>query len=380
MNSKFLIAGPCAAESREQVLATAKALAQLSPLEEGTGEVIFRAGIWKPRTSPDTFQGVGAEGLAWLQEVKETYGLPVATEVATPEQVRLALEAGIDYLWIGARTSANPIAVQEIAASLNPSRRREASPHEGGLKGVFVKNPVNEDAALWMGNIQRLQSPFPPSPFPIKGQGEKPCGEGRPMVFAVFRGCNHRPCWRMAYTLRQAMPEVPLLLDPSHMSGDAARIPALVHQAEQLGLDGLMVEVHPDPTHALSDSRQQLTPEEFKNIILNSRTTSTSPALSAERVLGKGCPQGGEGALTWLRAIMDEVDDRLWDVYLERLAVSREIGELKQQLGMPALQPGRWNEVMERRLEWAKANGLDTDNIRTILDAIHRESLSQQAY
>lgn len=299
---------------------------------------VFRAGIWKPRTSPDTFQGVGAEGLAWLQEVKQTYGLPVATEVATPEQVRMALEAGIDYLWIGARTSANPIAVQEIADAINAHGANKRK-----LRGVLIKNPVNEDAALWMGNIRRIEKVVP--------------------AFAVFRGCNHRPCWRMAYTLRQAMPEVPILLDPSHMSGDAARIPALVRQAEQLGLDGLMVEVHPDPTHALSDNKQQLTPEAFAQML-----------QAAQMVNGKS----SNGKLTWLRAIMDEVDDRLWEVYLERLAISREIGELKQQLDMPALQPGRWQEVVERRIQWAEANGLDTENIRTILDAIHRESLQQQ--
>ena len=188
---------------------------------------IFRAGVWKPRTSPSSFQGAGEEALAWLREVKDTFGIPVATEVATPEHVEAALKAGIDYLWIGARTSANPIAVQALVASLNNPNNRN------NLKGLLIKNPVNADAALWIGNIERLEK------------------TGLP-VMAIHRGCNHQPCWHMAHAVRTARPDIPMLLDPSHLSGDAAQVPALLQKIRELGLDGAMIEVHTHPESALA--------------------------------------------------------------------------------------------------------------------------------
>ena len=210
-------------------------------IKDGFAEgFIFRAGVWKPRTSPYTFQGVGEEGLAWLKEVKERFGVPVATEVATPEHVEKALAAGIDYLWIGARTSASPIAVAAIAESLKDgaNRLQNASLQ---VKGVLIKNPVNADAALWLGNIERLEKTGVP-------------------VIAVHRGCNHQPCWKMAHEVRLVRPDIPMLLDPSHMSGDAAQVPTLMGKIEELGLNGAMIEVHCDPEHALSDKKQQITP------------------------------------------------------------------------------------------------------------------------
>ena len=224
---KFYILGPCSAESREQVLDTARAIQSSC----GASPFIYRAGAWKPRTNPASFQGVGEIALEWLAEVKATLGIPVATEVATPEHIGKALAAGIDYLWIGARTSANPIAVQALAEALTGAN----------LKGVFIKNPVNADADLWLGNIERLEA------------------TGLP-VMAIHRGCNHKPCWAMAHKVRTARPDIPMLLDPSHLTGDAAKIPALMGKIEELGLDGAMVEVHCDPAHALSDNAQQMTP------------------------------------------------------------------------------------------------------------------------
>ena len=197
---------------------------------------IFRAGVWKPRTSPHTFQGVGEEALEWLREVKERFGLEVATEVATPEHVEAALRAGIDYLWIGARSSATPIVVQSLADSMGDLRSEISD-----LKGIFIKNPVNEDAALWLGNIERLEKTGVP-------------------VMAVHRGCGHKPCWAMAHKVRLARPDIPMLLDPSHMSGDAALVPALMQKIDELGLDGAMVEVHCHPEQALSDAKQQISP------------------------------------------------------------------------------------------------------------------------
>mgnify|MGYP002517970033 FL=1 len=206
-------------------------------------DFIFRAGVWKPRTSPSTFQGVGTEALQWLQEVKQQFGIEIATEVATPAHVKEALQAGIDYLWIGARTSANPIAVQEIADALLTTR---SETYRGGqLKGIFIKNPVNEDAALWLGNIERLEKTGIP-------------------VMAIHRGCAHKPCWAMAHHIRTQRPDIPILLDPSHMSGDATKIPSLMKKIDELQLDGAMIEVHYNPQEALSDAQQQIKPEEIR--------------------------------------------------------------------------------------------------------------------
>ena len=201
---------------------------------------IFRAGVWKPRSRPDTFQGAGEEGLKWLQEVKATFGVPVATEVATPEHVRLAIEAGIDYIWIGARTSANPIAVESIAKQI----KNEELKIKNSMRGILIKNPVNADAQLWLGNIERLEKTGVP-------------------VMAIHRGCNHQPCWAMAHSVRTARPDIPLLLDPSHMSGDAKLVPGLMSKIAELSLDGAMIEVHHKPSEALSDASQQITPDDL---------------------------------------------------------------------------------------------------------------------
>ena len=226
----MIIAGPCAAESEQQVLETASQLASMA-WKDSDEQWVFRAGIWKPRTSPDTFQGVGGEGLAWLQRVKTETGLPVATEVATPEHIRLALAAGIDYLWLGARTTANPILVQRLADPL----AEEVS--AGARCTVLVKNPVNEDGGLWAGNIERIQRAGCP-------------------VIAVLRGCNHRPCWGMAHMFRMTYPNIPMLIDPSHIGGAREKILPLLQKGKDLQFDGAMIEVHVSPDSALSDSRQ----------------------------------------------------------------------------------------------------------------------------
>ena len=326
------IFGPCSAETREQVLETARLLKE----ECGTIPFIYRAGVWKPRTSPDTFQGAGEEALGWLMEVKETYGLRVATEVATPDHVRTALFAGIDYLWIGARTGANPITVQTIADTIRKTKRHP--------KGVLVKNPVSEDAALWLGNIERIEQTGVP-------------------VIAVHRGCNHQPCWSMAHALRIAKPELPLLIDPSHMSGNADKIAALLSKAAELGYDGSMIEIHCNPSSALSDAKQQLTPAQYKAImgliLYNTRDTT-------------------EIELRWLRAEIDELDDRLWDTIAARMDVSRRIGEWKKTRGMAPLQPQRYQEILSLREQWADQHGLSRDFAKELFDTIHAESVKRQ--
>lgn len=305
------------------MIATAGALKDIC----GTS-FIFRAGVWKPRTRPDTFQGVGAPALEWLQEVKRTYGVQVATEVATPEHVEAALKAGIDYLWIGARSSANPIVVQSICSAILDLRFKIFD-----LKGIFIKNPVNADAELWLGNIARLEKAGVP-------------------VMAIHRGCNHQPCWSMAHKVRTARPDIPMLLDPSHMSGDAAQVPELLKKVAELGLDGAMIEVHAHPEQALSDRKQQIRPDEIGDWRLEIEDLKDTE-------------------LNWLRAEIDELDERLWDTIAARMDVSRRIGEWKKAHHVAPLQPERYKEIVDR----IKDKG---DFALRIWEIIHEESLKQQ--
>lgn len=336
--SPILIAGPCAAESREQVLQTARAIAAM-PRPAWLGQVIFRAGVWKPRTSPDTFQGIGEEALLWLQQVQQQTGMPVAVEVATSEQVQKAITAGIDVLWIGARTSANPIQVQVIADSITKAIASHHTKNENTPPlAIAIKNPMHDDTDLWQGNIERLLR------------------TGLP-VWAVHRGCNHRSCWGMAFTLRQRMPSVPLLLDPSHMSGDRKQVPSLCHTAATLGYDGWMIEVHPTPEQAWSDARQQISPSSLANCLCQPQTADD---------------------LIWLRYQMDEIDDDLWQTIAHRMQISRQIGQYKQQRGMEVVQPARFQHILQRRLVWAKQQGLPADTVRQIMTALHEESIRQQ--
>lgn len=345
INKPIYILGPCAAESREQVLLTA------SQLKDACGEIpfIYRAGAWKPRTSPHTFQGVGEEGLVWLQEVKQRLGLPVATEVATPEHVTKALEAGMDYLWIGARSSANPLAVQAIADAIV-----DWELVNGNFKGILIKNPVNADAGLWIGNIERLEKTGVP-------------------VIAVHRGCNHQPCWAMAHQVRLARPDIPMLLDPSHMSGEAVKVPELMKKIEELGLDGAMVEVHCDPKSALSDNAQQLTPIQVGHTL--------NPILSRLCLVSLNSPSDGSEELNWLRAEIDELDERLWDTIAARMEVSERIGKWKKAHGVAPLQPERYQQIVEKlkiKNEELKNKSLSTDFMLHIWELIHKESLRKQ--
>ena len=312
---------------------------------------IFRAGVWKPRTSPYTFQGAGVEALSWLQEVKTQFGVPVATEVATREHVEAALQAGIDYLWIGARSSANPIVVQSICSAISDFRFQISD-----LKGILIKNPVNADAALWIGNIERLEKTGVP-------------------VIAVHRGCNHRPCWSMAHTVRNARPDIPMLLDPSHMSGKAAKVPELMEKIETLALDGAMVEVHCCPEQALSDRKQQITPEEISEFLSRFARTIIRRA---------NFQSSGDLELNWLRAEIDELDEELWDTIAARMDVSKRIGEWKKEHGIAPLQPERYREIvkeLKNKNEKLRMNGLPLSEqfMLNIWEMIHEESLRQQS-
>lgn len=351
MPKQLFFIGPCAAETKIQVLETARAL--VSRL--GTS-FVFRAGLWKPRTTPGHFEGVGAEGLEWLCEVRETMGLSVATEVATPEHLRLALEAGIDYLWIGARTTTNPFLVQALAdeyTKLSPSTFDfRLSTLDSRPSTFLVKNPVSPDVNLWQGAIERLRQ------------------AGIEHIIAVHRGfapgtseLRNAPCWSEPIELKRRIPDLPIILDPSHMAGCRERIPILSQQAMDMGYHGLMIESHISPDDALSDAIQQLTPSDVAELLshLQLRQTSTSDTL-----------------LTALRQQIDEADDAIWQAILKRQQVSRQIGDLKRQAGIPVLQEGRFNAILNKRIDWAKKQGLSEELVRSIMQAIHTASVNTQ--
>ena len=341
MQKPLIIAGPCAAETREQVLTTARLMAE-------AGVSIFRAGVWKPRTEPGAFEGVGEEALIWLAEAQQETGLPVATEVATPEHVHLALKHGIRILWLGARTTTNPFLVQQIADELSKSF---ANSLPTDLQ-ILVKNPVSPDVRLWKGAIERIRE------------------AGVTRILAVHRGFQtgqptsyrNAPNWSVPFALRLEMPEIPLLLDPSHMAGKTELIPELSAQAMSLGYDGLMVEVHHNPSQAKSDREQQLTPDELKTLISNLvlRTDKTDAGLSN------------------LRRQLDETDDTLFMLILQRMQISKQIGAFKREHNLPVLQEKRYAKILENRIAWARKNGLDDEVVKRIMEALHEESCRWQ--
>ena len=330
-----VIAGPCSAETEEQVMETAKDLAK-------NGVRIFRAGIWKPRTKPGGFEGVGSVGLTWLQEVKKETGMLVATEGANKQHVEEALNAGVDVLWIGARTSANPFAMQEIADSL-----------VGADVPVLVKNPVNPDLELWIGAMQRIYN------------------AGIRQIGAIHRGFSaygkhfyrNLPHWHIPIELRRRMPELTLICDPSHIGGKRELVAPLSQQAMDMGFDGLIVESHCDPDSAWSDKSQQVTPEVL-NFILNMLvvrdTTQTTESL------------------TLLRQQIDQIDNDLLEALSKRMRISREIGQYKKEHSMPVVQTGRYDDILNSRAAAAEELGMNGDFMKTVYQAIHEESVRQQ--
>ena len=308
------------------------------------GIKIFRAGIWKPRTKPGGFEGIGAEGLEWLKEVKAETGMLLTIEVATRQHVELALEAGIDILWIGARTSANPFAMQEIADAIKDS---------GKDIPVLVKNPVNPDLELWIGALQRIYN------------------AGVRRLGAIHRGFSaygkhlyrNLPQWHIPIELRRRFPDLPLICDPSHIGGKRELVAPLSQQALDMGFDGLIIESHCNPDCAWSDKDQQVTPEVL-NFILNTLVHRDSTVTTE--------------SLAILRQQIDEIDNELLEVLNKRMRVSREIGQYKKEHRMPILQIGRHDEIMQSRVKLATEMGMDSEFMRTVLSAIHEESVRQQ--
>lgn len=335
-----MIAGPCSAETEEQVMETALRIEKLDQV------TVYRAGIWKPRTRPDAFEGVGSEGLKWLRRVKQETRLLVATEVANERHVYEALKYGIDLLWIGARTTVNPFTVQEICDAL-----------KGVDVMVLVKNPVNPDVELWTGAIERLAR------------------AGITRLGAIHRGFSsyekiryrNQPNWQIPIELRRRMPELPLLCDPSHIGGARAYLHEISQKALDLNYDGLMIETHRDPDNAWSDAAQQLTPDELhelmSRLILRNTRTDDKKLLD---ILGE------------LRQQIDVYDEHLIDLMEKRMKVSETIGRYKKENNITILQSSRWEEILDRVVQNGTSKGLSREVVEAIFKAIHQESINHQ--
>ncbi len=331
----IVIAGPCSAESREQVLNTATALAS-------KGIKIFRAGIWKPRTKPGGFEGVGAVGLPWLKEVKQTTGMLTATEVATPYHVFEAIKAGIDLLWIGARTVANPFAMQELADAL-----------KGTDIPVLVKNPVNPDLELWVGAIERLYR------------------AGITNLGVIHRGFSsyekkiyrNLPLWHIPIELKRRFPNITVFCDPSHIGGKRELVAPIAQQALDINFEGLIIESHCNPDCALSDAAQQITPEILDytlNMLVVRENGQTTENINI------------------LRKQIDEIDELLLTTLAKRMRISKEIGIYKKEHNMPVLQSGRYSDILENRAKQGQAMNLSPEFVTEIVKAIHEESVKVQ--
>ena len=331
----FVIAGPCSAETEEQVMSTAKELAM-------KGCHMFRAGVWKPRTKPGGFEGHGEPALKWMAQVKKETNMLVGTEVATPEHVELAMKYGIDILWIGARTSANPFAMQQLADSM-----------KGIEVPVLVKNPVNPDLELWIGALQRINSAG------VKKLGAIHRG------FSSFDKTMYRnlPMWQIPIELRRRIPELPICVDPSHMGGRRELIAPLSQQGLDLGFDGLMIESHCDPDKAWSDAKQQVTPEVADFIV--GMLVARDNAVTTENI-------------KQLRGQIDQLDNDLMALLAKRMRVCREIGQYKKEHNIQVLQTDRYNEILDKRGVQGSLSGMSADFVKQIFEHIHEESVRQQ--
>ncbi len=338
-NKPLIIAGPCSAETEEQVLATARALA-------GQGVDLFRSGIWKPRTRPGAFEGIGTEGLSWLRRVKAETGLKVTTEVANTQHVFEALKHQIDVLWLGARTTVNPFSVQEVADAL-----------KGVDIPVLIKNPINPDFKLWVGAIERIYK------------------AGITRIGLIHRGFSYHgdtkyrnvPRWQIAIDLKREFPDLPIICDNSHICGRRDTLQAVAQKALDLNFDGYMTEVHPDPDQAWSDAAQQITPQRFLEmkgqLIFRQPTTDNMEFLEN---------------LEHLRHEIDELDEELLNLLGTRMRLSERIGEYKHRNNIAILQTSRWNEILERAVLRGQAKGLSEEFVTVFLKAVHQESINHQ--
>ena len=338
MSNKILIAGPCSVETYDQLDRTAAGLSGLS-LD------YLRGGLWKPRTRPGSYEGIGIKGVQWMADIKAKYGLKVITEVAKPTQVEPVLKAGFDAVWVGARTSVNPFYVQEIADAL-----------KGTDIPVFIKNPINPDLKLWIGSMERMRAATKNKVHAIH------------RGFSTFHQYKYRntPQWTLAIALRQEMPDISLICDPSHIAGDRSMILEVSQHAYDLQYDGLMIETHHDPDHALSDSAQQITPGALKKVLsqLIVRNASPGPMVSSK--------------LDHLRDQIDHLDAELIELLGRRMNISSTIGELKAEENISILQPKRWQWIVQRAITLAQDQGISESFVKALFNVIHQESIDRQ--
>lgn len=339
-SAPLIIAGPCSAETEEQVMQTAKEIAALGKVK------VFRSGIWKPRTRPGNFEGVGEEGLKWLQQVKKETGLLTTVEVANPEHVQLAIKYDIDILWIGARTTSNPFSVQELADSL-----------QGYDKPVMVKNPINPDINLWVGALERLHK------------------VGINKMAAVHRGfypfeattLRNIPKWEIPIELKSLCHSLPIICDPSHIAGNTEFIPEIAQKALDLNMDGLMIETHRNPSEALSDMNQQLSPAQLGDLLHHLIFRSIS--VKDEQFIS---------VLETLREKIDSIDQQMLELLSQRMNIVEEIGKYKSKNEVTILQLRRWEKIISTRIKLGKKLGLTEDFIKKLLQLVHKESIQKQ--
>lgn len=338
LDHPLVIAGPCSAETEEQVLKIAHEL-------KDTDATVFRAGVWKPRTRPGGFEGVGALALPWLQKVRKETGMKIAVEVANVAHVKLALEADVDVLWLGARTAVNPFAVQEVADAL-----------EGTDKIVLIKNPINPDLALWLGGVERLYTAN------IKNLGVIHRG------FSSYKKTKFRnvPQWQLPIELKRRFPDLPIINDPSHICGNREGIQEVSQIALDLNFEGLMIETHITPDEAWSDAAQQITPDRLVEIMNDLK-------VRKPKAEGEALDQ-----LVELRAEIDVIDNHLIQTLAERMAVAEQIGEVKKSQNVSVLQDSRWGEILETMVEIGAESGLSEEFIKVVYKAIHQESINKQ--
>lgn len=336
----LVISGPCSAESEDQMLETASELAKTSVVD------VFRAGIWKPRTRPNSFEGIGAKALGWLRKVKEQFGFMTAVEVANAQHVKDCLEYGVDILWIGARTAVNPFSVQEIADAV-----------KGSDIPIFIKNPINPDLQLWIGALERINQ------------------AGITKLAAIHRGFSsyehtsyrNIPKWEIPIELMRKYPELPIICDPSHIAGNRHLLAHLSQKAMDLNMHGLMLESHYNPDEAWSDKEQQVTPQRLKEIIRNLviRKISTSNPNFTD-------------SLSKLRKTIDEIDDEIIMKLAKRMEVAEKIGIYKKENDVTILQVDRWQEIINKRIAMGCSMGLSEEFLKKLLEVVHKESIKKQ--
>ena len=336
----LIIAGPCGAESEQQMLETAELISKIPQV------ALFRSGVWKPRTRPNSFEGMGDKALKWLQEVKQRYHLKTTVEVANAQHVEMALKHGVDVLWVGARTTVNPFSVQEIANSL-----------KGVNVPVMIKNPIHADLQLWIGAIERINQ------------------AGITQIAAIHRGFHYygahkyrnEPLWKLPIELRTLLPEIPVICDPSHIAGKRDLIQEVAQEALNMGFNGLMIESHYKPDEALSDAKQQLTPADLTKLISNLKIRTDRSSDSEVKVY-----------LDDLRKLIDTIDEELMDVIQKRENVIRLIGQYKKDHNVTAFQLERWQEILKTRAQWADKRNISRAHIEKLCQLLHEESIRIQ--